>query len=279
MSRPAGLLRQVFAALIAVGLVFVALIVVAGMYEQWIARQEYEASRPAYPAPTVLEDWRYPPRTGVVTINAKGVRLADELIRKTLRKYEPAVLFYTFRNQTDNDLTFVAAPSVEGTLHSPQAFMLGQAPYRVEQTWMPLYALSERMRYQLDKQQFQGREEVWLTTLQAWSRAKGDCEDHAILLADWLIEMGMDARVVLGKHRREGHAWVVVFKDGQEYLLEATHKKKSVRWSAYPLARLLPDYHPEMMFNRQTLWVNTGSALSVIYAGPQWRPALTFGPA
>lgn len=282
MSRLAGLLKQVFGALVAVGVVFVALIVVAGVYGRWIDRQEYDAvaraNRSAYPAPTVREDWRYPPRAGVVGISAKGIRLAEEHIRKIVHKYEPAARSYTFSNRVDHSLTLVVAPAVDGTLHSPQAFMLGQAPYRVEQAWMPLYALSERMRYQPDKQQFQGRDEVWLTTLQAWSRAKGDCEDHAILLADWLIEIGLDARVVLGKHRREGHAWVVVFKDGREYLLEATLKEKAGRWSVYPLAGLLPDYHPEMMFNRQTLWVNTGSALTVNYAGPRWRPALTFGP-
>lgn len=267
----------------AVGLVFVALIVVAGVLGRWIDRQEDEptarANQLAYRAPTVFDDSRLSPRDGVVRISTTDIRLAGKDFRRLVHKYEPAAGFYRFKNRFDNSLALVVAPAVDGTLHAPQAFMLGQTPYRVEQAWMPLYALSERMRYQMDNQQFQGREEVWLTTLQAWSRAKGDCEDHAILLADWLIEMGLDARVVLGKHRREGHAWVVVFKDGHEYLLEATLKEKVRRWSAYPLTEMLPDYHPEMMFNRQTLWVNTGSLFTVNYAGPQWQPAMTFGPA
>lgn len=262
----------------AVFLMFVGLIVIGIVRERWFDQEGSEVSRQAHLMPTLHEDGRNPPRSGAIRIKANGVRLNDAIIRKTLRQHEPAAWFYTFRNQTDKKVTLVAAPAVNGTLHVPQTFMLGKAPYRVEQIWMPLYAISERMRYQLDSKQFQGREEVWLTTLQAWSRAKGDCEDHAILLADWLIEMGLDARVVLGKHRREGHAWVVVFKDGQEYLLEATLKNKIKRWSVYPLAKSLPEYHPDMMFNRQTLWVNTGSVLTVNYSGPQWRPAFTFEP-
>jgi len=275
MPRSAGLFKQVITALIAVGLVYVAFIFLVGLPGPSVN------PRGGIPdsVPTARDDWRYPPRAGIVSNSATGTRVVDEQVRKELLKHEPASRTYAFRNRSDNALAFVAAPAVDGTFHPPQVFLLGQVPYRVEQAWMPLFALSERMRYQLDKHQFQGREEVWLTTLQAWSRAKGDCEDHAIPLADWLIEMGLDARVVLGKHRREGHAWVVVFKDGQEYLLEATHKKKVKRWSAYPLARLLPDYHPEMMFNRQTLWINTGSSLTVNYTGPKWRPALSLGPA
>lgn len=226
---------------------------------------------PSWPH-TAGDDWRYPPRTGIVTSSATGARVIDRQFRQQLRTYEPASRGYSFRRRSDRVLTLVAEPAIDGTLHPPQAFMLAKPPYRVEQAWMPLYAVSERMRYQLDEQQFPGRDEVWLTTLQAWSRAKGDCEDHAIPLADWLIELGLDARVVLGTHRREGHAWVVVFKDGQEYLLEATDKAKVKKWSAYPLAKLLPHYHPQMMFNREVLWVNTGSPLTVSYSGPQWQP-------
>ena len=222
------------------------------------------------------DDWRYPPRNGIVRNNTTGVRALDERLRRVLLQFEPASSGYTIRNRSGDLPRFVAEPAVDGTLHAPQAFLLGQVPYRVEQAWMPLYAISERMRYQLDTQQFQGREEVWLTTLQAWSHARGDCEDHAIPLADWLIEMGWDARVVLGTHRREGHAWVIVFNEGREYLLEATDKTKVKNWSAYPLAKLLPDYHPELMFNRKLLWVNTGSSLTVNYTGQQWRPTLRF---
>jgi hypothetical protein len=69
-----------------------------------------------------------------------------------------------------------------------------------------------------------------------------------------------------------------VFKDGKEYVLEATLKSKLKRWSAYPLAGMLPDYHPEIMFNRELLWFNTGSNLTVSYSGSQWRQAVRFLP-
>ena len=58
----------------------------------------------------------------------------------------------------------------------------------------PLYTLAQRKRYQLDAKQYAGRSEVWQTSRQAFFYPRGDCEDHAIALADWLIEMGEDAR-------------------------------------------------------------------------------------
>ena len=67
--------------------------------------------------------------------------------------------------------------------------------------------------------------EIWQNSRQAYLHTRGDCEDHAIILADWLIALGHDARVVLGNHRGGGHAWVVLFQDGREMILEATSKK------------------------------------------------------
>jgi len=41
---------------------------------------------------------------------------------------------------------------------------------------------------------------------------------------------------------------------------------------------MLPEYHPQMMFNRDDLWVNTGSELTTSYSGEQWKKTLHFSP-
>lgn len=219
------------------------------------------------------------PLRGEIELHASHERLSEAAIRRNLQPYEPATRSIAMSSRLTGERVFVAAPGADGRLHVPNAYMLARPPYRVRQAWMPLFAVADRLRYQLDHEQHNGREEVWLTSRQAWVGARGDCEDHAILLADWLIEMGLDARVALGMHGRTGHAWVIVLHNGREYLLEATSKRKLKRWSAYPLARTLPDYHPDMMFNRETLWLNTGSQFTVEYAGDRWKPMLTFRSA
>ena len=67
-----------------------------------------------------------------------------------------------------------------------------------------------------------------------------------------------------------GHAWVVLFKDNREYLLEATRKSGVSRMKAYPLAALHPDYHPRFMFNRDYFWENQGSKYTTDYSGERW---------
>ena len=105
---------------------------------------------------------------------------------------------------------------------------------------------------------------------QAFFNTRGDCEDHALVLADWLIEMGLDARVVLGSYKTEGHAWVVVLMESGVFLLEATSKQKRKNWRHYPLARFEHNYHPKAMFNRKYFWLNTGSMYTTSYQGNQW---------
>jgi hypothetical protein len=101
---------------------------------------------------------------------------------------------------------------------------------------------------------------------------RGYCEDHAITLADWLIGQGYDARVAIGtvKFRAQpvgGHAWVVLFKDNKEYILEATRKQK---WNLLPLASTLANYFPTQMFNREDIWTNKSSDKTTKYSGKMW---------
>ena len=83
--------------------------------------------------------------------------------------------------------------------------------------------------------------------------------------------MGHDARVVIGWYGDIGHAWVVLFKDGKEYLLEATRKNRQQSFARYPLARYQTEYKPNSMFNRTTFWSNEGSLHTTSYSSSQWR--------
>jgi hypothetical protein len=154
--------------------------------------------------------------------------------------------------------------------HFVNHYLIGYEPFKADQLWIPHYTIALRLKYQLDANQYGGLKEVWQNSKQAFFNTRGDCEDHAIVLADWLIAMGLDARVVLGTYENNGHAWVVVFKDSKVFLLEATNKQKRKRWDHYPLADFETKYHPTCMFNRDYFWLNTGSVYTTRYTGNSW---------
>ena len=62
--------------------------------------------------------------------------------------------------------------------------------------------------------------DIWNKAEKTWRTRKGDCEDHSILLTDFLISQGFNARVAVGLYKKEGHAWVVLQHRNKEYLLE-----------------------------------------------------------
>lgn len=160
------------------------------------------------------------------------------------------------------------APGTDRKHHFVNSFLVGFVPMQNVPPWVPHHLIAKRKKYLLDKTQY-GVEEMWQTSREAMASPYGDCEDHAIALADWLIGIGKDARVVLGRARGEGHAWVVVVDRDTTWLLEATDKRRLRHWS-YPLAKLHTDYLPQEMFNRQHWWRNTGGA-TVNYVGSHWQ--------
>ncbi len=170
----------------------------------------------------------------------------------------------------------LSAPDLDWQHHFANSYLVGVRPFATDNDWLPLYSLAQRKVYQLDAEQYGGRSELWQNSAQAWRALRGDCEDHALLLADWLISEGIDARVVVGKYRAEGHAWVVAIRNGQTFLLEATDKRVGKSWNHYPLASLNKNYFPELMFNRQQFWINTGPRNNGQYQGEQWQISATF---
>jgi hypothetical protein len=67
-----------------------------------------------------------------------------------------------------------------------------------------------------------GKEEYWQPPEEFEKRKAGDCEDFSLWTWRQLLAMGLNARVVFGKHGRYGigHAWVMFFQDGKCFLLE-----------------------------------------------------------
>jgi len=166
-----------------------------------------------------------------------------------------------------------SATSTQMQNYFDNAYLIGFKPDNIASNpWQALNYISLRLKYALDDKTFVDNE-IWQTSKEAYYRLRGDCEDHAILLADWLIELGYDARVVAGKHKNEGHAWVVLIYKNKEYVLEATSKRQS---RILPLALALPDYHPSYMFNRKYTWINTGSTLTVNYRNQNWHRVSEF---
>lgn len=139
----------------------------------------------------------------------------------------------------------------DGKEHPSNAYFLGFIPFHTNKYWLPLLAVSLRVKYKRDDEIILGKD-IWQTSLETYIKMRGDCEDHSILLADWMTGLGYDARVVVGTAHGEGHAWVVLYKDGKEYLLETTDKASRRR---YPFVALHPEYVPAIMFNRDHFWM------------------------
>jgi len=177
---------------------------------------------------------------------------------------------FFWRSNGSHHNTTVTAMGTDKRHHFVNSFLTDFAPFETKKHWLPQYVISMRIRYQLDTIQYPGLEDVWQNGFETYTSTIGDCEDHSILLADWLASLGIDARVVVGRFKKTGHAWVAAFKDSSVYILEATDKRKYRKWQFYPMAELTRDYHPEYMFNKDFLWINTGSSFTVNYQDDKW---------
>lgn len=176
-----------------------------------------------------------------------------------------------------NRTAAVSTMGIDKRHHFSNSYLVGIHPFDVDNPWLPLYLLAKRKIYQLDKDQY-GMREVWQNSAQAFVQLRGDCEDHAMVLADWLISEGLDARVVTGTYDGGGHAWVVVYKNEKVFLLEATSKRARKSWSHYPLASAATAYRAQEMFNRDTLWVFDDEKGTQDYKMSNWREASKFYP-
>ena len=96
----------------------------------------------------------------------------------------------------------------------------------------------------------------WQLAVETQNLGTGDCEDSAILLTDWLLARGIEAKVALGKYGDiGGHAWCVARVDDREYLLESTMEGNPDIDRPPLVSRVGSRYVPEVMFDRWHIYV------------------------
>ncbi len=226
------------------------------------------------PAPETSDADDAAPRNGIVYVTGSQNRVNSGAFDRRLRTAEGILKRNKITSWAFNKKVYtLTALGTDFRHHVANSFLIGFIPFETDKLWVPLQTIASRLKYRQDKKQFKGFVDVWQTSKQAYHWVRGDCEDHAILLADWLIEMGYDARVAIGKYKTLGHAWVVLFYNNKTYILEATDKRKRKK---YPLASQQPHFHPVMMFNRDFFWVNTGSPFTAVYKGRKWEKVSRF---
>ncbi|WP_043320182.1 transglutaminase domain-containing protein [Microbulbifer sp. HZ11] len=208
---------------------------------------------------------------GSVVISGSSSPLTEAMVQQAVAKRsEHESSYISIWNWQGLESVTASARGLDKLHHFANSYLVGFQPFETKSLWVPLYTLAIRKEYQYDHLQYAGLADIWQTSRQAYYQKRGDCEDHAILLADWLINLGVDARVALGTHQGEGHAWVVAIVDNTEYLLEATSKRRQSSWQAMPLAALAEGYEVEFQFNRDYFWAKTTSAPTRRYRGNHW---------
>ncbi len=178
---------------------------------------------------------------------------------------------YSWSDSLGNILALTAV-GLDGNPYFANSYLLGFVPFSLDNAWQPLALISMRKTYMFDHEQHGAEyEDVWQNSKQAYVHSHGDCEDHALLLADWLLGLGYDARVVVGETSDGGgHAWVVLFSGTNTYVLEATSKRAPKSINDFLLADRALAYHPYLQFNRTQMWENTGSVLTTDYQDAKW---------
>jgi hypothetical protein len=148
-----------------------------------------------------------------------------------------------------------------------------------------------------------GKEEYWQPPEEFEKGKAGDCEDFSLWTWRQLLAMGLDARIVFGRHGRygTGHAWVVFFQEGRCFLLEPQARflglrlprlstlryepKFSVSWDGKTLRyfahRADPEFHltwrfalsllPEWIEVRSRFWLRVIIRLPYALVRRMWR--------
>ena len=104
--------------------------------------------------------------------------------------------------------------------------------------------------YKSDREQF-GRE-YWPHLLEFEERRVGDCDDYAIWAWRKLVDLGLDARLVVGKclpieDPLIGHVWVVYRDTDRFYLFDGTASRAGM---IRPLEDARGEYRPEYGVDR-----------------------------
>jgi len=212
-------------------------------------------------------------QTGEVISSDGASRLDTAGLKQIVESAGPRFKNHSFYfNDSHNNIITYAATGLDQSAYFANSYLTGFVPFETDKIWVPLATLSMRKHYMLDHKLYgPGLEDIWQNSEQAYYYSHGDCEDHAVLLADWLIGLGYNARVAIGDTPQGGHAWVILFLNEKEYVLESTTKNRPRSVRDFYLAALATDYRPKLMFDRTHLWVNSGSKYTTRYSGDHWK--------
>ncbi len=212
-------------------------------------------------------------QTGEIQSVADGQRMSTAALHQIVSApdYQGGTASFYLSDHRQRIINYVAT-GIDQRPYFANSYLVGFVPFETDAIWVPLATLSMRKRYVLDHVQHgAGMTDIWQNSEQAYYYGHGDCEDHAVLLADWLIGLGYDARVVIGEIPQGGHAWVVMFIDDRTYVLEATDKRRPTSINDFIPAARATQYRPRMQFNRTEFWENTGSTMTVDYRDAKWQ--------
>ncbi|MEM9480086.1 MAG: transglutaminase-like domain-containing protein [Verrucomicrobiota bacterium] len=133
-------------------------------------------------------------------------------------------------------------------------------------------AVGRHCNYVKDKYTPDGQEDAWQTSRETVRFGNGDCEDTSILLCDWLLSRGIEARVAVGEHREAGgHAWVVAKIDGKEHILETTTASAG-RHRLPELLSVAKDYYPNFLFDHDGIYFRRRQGWTAEYwSAKEWR--------
>lgn len=216
----------------------------------------------------------------ILILGEKLPTLSPEALNDT-----PATMFYTVcphcrtgarcelarRNFTTSlecpachHITTVLASDLQGKIHYANEYLTGYAPpahfppgcTKLDEMLIIWRAVGEICHYKRDGDEVVNDPgDAWQFALETQKVGTGDCEDSAIMLADWLCSRGIEARVALGRYaERGGHAWVVAHLEGQEYLLESTLPDS--RPGHLPrVSEVGSRYVPEAMLDYESIYV------------------------
>ncbi len=164
-------------------------------------------------------------------------------------------------SQCNHSYDLIAADIV-GKYHRATHYLQGYSPpqgigvtakTRIQEISDLWSEVAQHCRYSKDFTGMVGQKDSWQVPADTYSLRNGDCEDTALLLADWLISRGFNARVVIGlAHGKGEHAWCVTELNGKQYLLETTLET---------IPDILPEtqqssvhYRPLYAFNRHSIY-------------------------
>jgi predicted transglutaminase-like cysteine proteinase len=157
----------------------------------------------------------------------------------------------------------VIAADTRGKFRYANEFLTGYRPpalfpedgNRLHEMYTIWSAVVRHCKYTKDNTRQNEERDIWQTALETQSLGQGDCEDSSIMLVDWLLARGFQARVVLGHYGdMGGHAWVVVRLDGTDYLLESTEGPPNLEQPPY-VSDVGARYVPDTLFDRDAIYV------------------------